>query len=156
MSNTEVYFNDGNKSIEFTDFNILNKHIFVCNNLPNSYSESELTLKLPTNNMKNNSVIEFKIIFNNQYPKSDISYNYIRNVLFNNVSQKVKINDIDLNNNILKNSHYISQRFIIKRNSLGEYIVLTEVMKFAFDDNQILNLNMVTVHRQPIGSYYDM
>jgi len=163
MSYQEILFNNSN-ALSFNDSTNLNNNTYVCNYLPNTYT----TLKLEIKNISltKGSFIKFKFIFNNQYPKSisDVSKNYISEVILNNEQEPILIKYNDNNSSIDSNeSHYIIQDFILKRetNENGNYQVLTKISKLALtlDSNLEPNVDILSIKKlenNKSKSYYNI
>ena len=161
MSYQEILFNNSN-ALSFNDSTNLNNNTYVCNYLPNNYNTLKLEIK--SISLTKGSFIKFKIIFNNQYPKSisDVSKNYISEVILNNEQEPILIKYNDNNSSINSNeSHYIIQDFILKRetNENGNYLVLTKISKLALtlDSNLEPNVDILSIKKLANNkSYYDI
>lgn len=159
MSYQEILFNNSN-ALSFNDSTNLNNNTYVCNYLPNNYTTLKLEIK--SISLTKGSFIKFKIIFNNQYPKSisDVSKNYISEVILNNEQEPIEIKYNDNNSMINSNeSHYIIQDFILKRETNGNYLVLTKISKLALtlDSNLEPNVDILSIKKLANNkSYYDI
>lgn len=160
VQNSKLVFNEVN-AIVITESNALNDRIFSCDYIPEISNNHDL-LKLRINNLalSENSNIEFKIVFNNQYPNMDISYQEIREVYVNGVSRNIKYNDED---EAIEQSHYILQSFIVERDSENGYEIFSRIIRLPIDskfetinDINILAVKDIALNNNTKYSYYDI
>lgn len=160
VQNSKLVFNEEN-TIVITESNALNDQIFSCDYIPEISNNDDL-LKLRINNLvlSENSSIEFKIVFNNQYPNMDISYQEIREVYVNGVSRNIKYNNED---EAIELSHYILQSFIVERDSENEYEIFSRIIRLPIDskfetinDINILAVKDIALNNNTKYSYYDI
>lgn len=155
MSYQEIFF-DTSGTITFNDYKVLNNNTYVCNYYPNEYET--LKMKIQNVSFSYESFIKFKIIFNNQYPRVDVSKNYISEVILNNEIAPIKFNDNN-SNAVVDKSHYIIQEFIVKQEENESIIVLTKILKLQSDPsiNMISNVDIVSIKKlADNSSYYDI
>ena len=152
----EIFFDDNslnlNKGISY-----LNNKILSCNYLPDN--SNNLTMILDNFNLTEKSEINFDILFNNQYPMIDMSYQFIKYTYINGINVSMKFNIIDLNINLKYKSHYIFQEFIINRIDATQYNIFSNVTKIPnniLNDNPVINILTVKNLLNKTGFYYDI
>ena len=152
MSFQEIFFDVSDTII----FKYVSKKNYICNYFPNTYDK--LKLQIQNIDLVIGNLMNFKIIFNNQYPNIDVSENFITDVIINNTSQIMKFNNNNLNLDISKH-HYIIQEFSIKKQSSTDYLILTKIFKLEPDQNIDFtdNINILSIKKKPNKiSYYDI
>lgn len=126
---------------------------FSCHYVPDN-----VDLKMRINNLtlSENSSINFKILFNNQYPSSDVSYQFITDASINNTIQPImKFNNEEKNK--ITSSHYILQEIIVNRNKLNDYEVWSKIIKIPIPDEYSEGVDIMDIKRLANGSsFYDI
>ena len=125
---------------------------FSCHYVPDN-----VDLKMRINNLtlSENSSINFKILFNNQYPSSDVSYQFITDASINNTIQPImKFNNEDEK---ITASHYILQEIIVNRNKLNDYEIWSKIIKIPIPDEYSQGVDIMDIKRLANGSsFYDI
>lgn len=146
----ELLFTSG--YININGSNDIKRKIFSCHYIPDG-----IDLKMRINNLtlSENSSINFKILFNNQYPSSDVSYQFITDASINNTIQPIiKFNNEDEK---ITTSHYILQEIIVNRNKLNDYEILSKIIKIPIPDEYTQGVDIMDIKRLANGSsFYDI
>ena len=146
----ELLFTSG--YININGSNDINGKTFFCHYVPDG-----IDLKMRINNLTlfENSSINFKILLNNQYPSSDVSYQFITDVSINNTIQPImKFNNEDDN---ITTSHYILQEIIVNRNKLNDYDFWSKIIKIPIPNEYSEGIDIMDIKRLVNGSsFYDI
>ena len=145
---------DENNFIVLENNVYLQKEIIYCDYMP----KNKNILKMKLNNffIPENSTINFKILFNNQYPHNDVSYQYITQTKINENQINMKFND---ENDQITGSHYILQNFIVNRYDGNEYEVWSKILLIQNYDINIYNTNLDILSIKKLQnnkSFYDI
>ena len=149
----ELLFTSG--YININGSNDIKGKTFSCHYVPDG-----IDLKMRINNLtlSENSNINFKLLFNNQYPSSDVSYQFITDASINNTIQPImKFNNKDEK---INTSHYILQEIIVNRNKLNEeneYEIWSKIIKIPIPDEYSQGVDIMDIKRLANGSsFYDI
>lgn len=140
----ELLFTSG--YIKINGSNDINGKVFFCNYVPDSV---ELKMRINNLSIPENSIKQFKIVLNNQYPSSDISYQFITNALINETIQpKMKFNNEDEK---ITSSHYILQEIIVNRNKLNDYEIWSKIIKIPIPTEYTQGVDIMDIARLANG-----
>ena len=148
----ELLFTSG--YININGSNDIKGKTFSCHYVPDN-----VDLKMRINNLtlSENSSINFKILFNNQYPSpiSDVSYQFITDASINNTIQPImKFNN---EHEKITTSHYILQEIIVNRNKLNDYEIWSKIIKIPIPDEYSEGVDIMDIKRLANGSsFYDI
>lgn len=146
----ELLFTSG--YININGSNDIKGKTFSCYYVPNG-----IDLKMRINNLtlSENSSINFKLILNNQYPSSDVSYQFITDASINNTIQPImKFNNEDEK---ITTSHYILQEIIVNRNKLNDYEIWSKIIKIPIPEEYSEGVDIMDIKRLANGSsFYDI
>ena len=146
----ELLFTSG--YININGSNDIKGKTFSCHYVPDG-----IDLKMRINNLtlSENSSIIFKILLNNQYPSSDVSYQFITDASINNTIQPImKFNNEDEK---ITASHYILQEIIVNRNKLNEYEIWSKIIKIPIPNEYSQRVDVMDIKRLANGSsFYDI
>lgn len=125
--------------------------IFFCHYIPDGI---DLKMKINNLSLSENSSINFNILLNNQYPSSDVSYQFITDAFINNTIQpKMKFNNEDEK---INTSHYILQEIIVNRNKLNDYEVWSKIIKIPISNQYTQGVDIMDIKRLVNKSFYDI
>jgi hypothetical protein len=148
----ELLFTSG--YININGSNDIKGKTFSCHYVPDN-----VDLKMRINNLtlSENSSINFKILFNNQYPSpiSDVSYQFIRDASINNTIQPI----MKFNNEGEKiiTSHYILQEIIVNRNKLNDYEIWSKIIKIPIPNEYSEGVDIMDIKKlENNKSFYDI
>lgn len=146
----ELLFTSGYVNINGS--NDIKGKIFYCHYVPDG-----INLKMRINNLtlSEKSSINFKILLNNQYPSSDVSYQFIIDASINNTIQPImKFNNEDEK---ITTSHYILQEIIVKRIKLNDYEIWSKIIKIPIPEEYSEGVDIMDIKRLTNGtSFYDI
>lgn len=146
----ELLFTSG--YININGSNDIKGKTFSCHYVPDN-----VDLKMRINNLtlSENSSINFKILFNNQYPSSDVSYQFITDASINNTIQPImKFNNEDEK---ITTSHYILQEIIVNRKKLNDYEIWSKIIKIPIPNEYSEGIDIMDIKRLANGSsFYDI
>ena len=125
---------------------------FSCHYVPDNV---DLKMRINNLSLSENSSINFKILFNNQYPSSDVSYQFITDASINNTIQPImKFNNED---GKITASHYILQEIIVNRNKLNDYEIWSKIIKIPIPNEYSEGIDIMDIKRLANGSsFYDI
>ena len=146
----ELLFTSG--YININGSNDIKGKTFSCHYVPDNV---DLKMRINNLSLSENSSINFKILFNNQYPSSDVSYQFITDASINNTIKPImKFNNEDENNII---SHYILQDIIVNRNKLNDYEIWSKIIKIPIPNEYSQGVDIMDIKRLANGSsFYDI
>ena len=147
----ELLFTSG--YININGSNDIKGKTFSCHYVPDG-----IDLKMRINNLtlSENSSINFKIVLNNQYPSSDVSYQFITDASINNTIQPImKFNNEE--NKKITTSHYILQEIIVNRNKLNDYEIWSKIIKIPIPYEYSEGVDIMDIKRLANrSSFYDI
>lgn len=146
----ELLFNSG--YININGSNDIKGKTFSCHYVPDNV---DLKMRINNLSLSENSSINFKILFNNQYPSSDVSYQFITDASINNTIQPImKFNNEDEK---ITTSHYILQDIIVNRNKLNDYDIWSKIIKIPIPNEYSEGIDIMDIKRLANGSsFYDI
>lgn len=146
----ELLFNSG--YININGSNDIKGKTFSCHYVPDNV---DLKMRINNLSLSENSSINFKILFNNQYPSSDVSYQFITDASINNTIQPImKFNNEDEK---ITTSHYILQDIIVNRNKLNDYEIWSKIIKIPIPNEYSEGIDIMDIKRLANGSsFYDI
>jgi len=146
----ELLFNSG--YININGSNDIKGKTFSCHYVPDNV---DLKMRINDLTLSENSSINFKILFNNQYPSSDVSYQFITDASINNTIQPImKFNNEDEK---IITSHYILQEIIVNRNKLNDYEIWSKIIKIPIPNEYSEGIDIMDIKRLANGnSFYDI
>ena len=146
----ELLFTSG--YININGSNDIKGKTFSCHYVPDNV---DLKMKINNLSLSENSSINFNILLNNQYPSSDVSYQFITDAFINNTIQPImKFNNKDEK---ITTSHYILQEIIVNRNKLNDYEVWSKIIKIAIPNQYTQGVDIMDIKRLANGNIlYDI
>jgi hypothetical protein len=146
----ELLFNSG--YININGSNDIKGKTFSCHYVPDNV---DLKMRINDLTLSENSSINFKILLNNQYPSSDVSYQFIIDASINNTIQPImKFNNEDEK---ITTSHYILQEIIVNRNKLNDYEIWSKIIKIPIPNEYSEGIDIMDIKRLANGSsFYDI
>lgn len=146
----ELLFTSGYININGSDE--IKGKTFYCYYVPNGV---DLKMRINNFSISENSSINFQILLNNQYPSSDVSYQFITDASINNtITPTMKFNNEDEN---ITTSHYILQEIIVNRKKLNNYEILSKIIKIPIPDEYEKGVDIMDIKRLANGSsFYDI
>lgn len=128
--------------ININGSNDIKNKIFYCNYVPNGV---DLKMRINNLSLSENSEINFKILLNNQYPSSDVSYQFITGATINNTTQPImKFNNEGEN---ITSSHHILQEIIVNRKKVNEYEIWSKIVKIPIPDEYTQGVDIMDITR---------